>query len=198
MAQQLINNGTVAGDGTGEILFTAFEKTNNNSTEMYGIGGWGNYDAGLTAPVSLTVNTTPSKFQSDALGSGSNSDYLPLQIRGISELWDAINDKITPIGVGDTYDVSINLEILTKIGAPKDLIVTPDIGGAAGITIPIPGAIVPVETSLVPFTLPIYFKVFSLATFLLNGAQIFLATDAGTITIGARSIFIERVNKGIL
>ena len=35
MAKQVINNGTVAGDGTGEILFSAFEKTNDNFTELY-------------------------------------------------------------------------------------------------------------------------------------------------------------------
>tara|TARA_R110002153_G_C13048900_1_gene470739 strand:- start:88 stop:591 length:504 start_codon:yes stop_codon:yes gene_type:complete len=35
MAQQLINNGTTAGDGTGEVLFNAFDKTNDNFTELY-------------------------------------------------------------------------------------------------------------------------------------------------------------------
>jgi hypothetical protein len=35
MAQQIINNGTVAGDGTGEVLFSAFEKANDNFTELY-------------------------------------------------------------------------------------------------------------------------------------------------------------------
>jgi len=35
MAREIINNGTVAGDGTGEILFTAFEKTNSNFEELY-------------------------------------------------------------------------------------------------------------------------------------------------------------------
>ena len=35
MAQQLINNGTIAGDGTGEVLFSAFNKTNDNFTELY-------------------------------------------------------------------------------------------------------------------------------------------------------------------
>jgi len=35
MAQQTIDNGTVAGDGTGEVLFNAFEKVNDNFTELY-------------------------------------------------------------------------------------------------------------------------------------------------------------------
>ena len=37
MAQQLINNGTTAGDGTGENLHTAFEKVNENDTELYNL-----------------------------------------------------------------------------------------------------------------------------------------------------------------
>jgi len=35
MAREIINNGTVAGDGTGEILFNSFEKCNNNFEELY-------------------------------------------------------------------------------------------------------------------------------------------------------------------
>ena len=35
MAKQTINNGTVAGDDTGEVLFTAFEKVNDNFNEIY-------------------------------------------------------------------------------------------------------------------------------------------------------------------
>jgi hypothetical protein len=35
MAQEIINHGITAGDGTGEILFSSFEKCNNNFTELY-------------------------------------------------------------------------------------------------------------------------------------------------------------------
>jgi hypothetical protein len=35
MARQIINNGTIAGDGTGEVLFSAFNKTNDNFSELY-------------------------------------------------------------------------------------------------------------------------------------------------------------------
>lgn len=36
MAQQIINTGTVANDGTGDALRTAFTKANDNFTELYG------------------------------------------------------------------------------------------------------------------------------------------------------------------
>ena len=39
MAQQTINIGTVANDGTGDPLRTAFDKANDNFTELYGFGG---------------------------------------------------------------------------------------------------------------------------------------------------------------
>lgn len=39
MAQQTINIGTVANDGTGDPLRTAFDKTNDNFTELYAMGG---------------------------------------------------------------------------------------------------------------------------------------------------------------
>ncbi len=35
MAKQVINNGTVTGAGTGEVLYSAFQKTNENFTELY-------------------------------------------------------------------------------------------------------------------------------------------------------------------
>lgn len=39
MAQQTINIGTVANDGTGDPLRTAFDKINDNFTEVYGFDG---------------------------------------------------------------------------------------------------------------------------------------------------------------
>ena len=40
MAKQVINNGTTAGDGTGENLHDAFQKVNENFDEVYGFTGW--------------------------------------------------------------------------------------------------------------------------------------------------------------
>ena len=41
MAQQIINIGTTANDGTGDPLRTAFDKCNDNFTELYTSGGGG-------------------------------------------------------------------------------------------------------------------------------------------------------------
>ena len=197
MAKQIIDIGTTANDGTGDPLRDAMDKVNDNFTEVYDTHGWGNYADAATTPATQVVTTTPSKLQIDG-GGATITTYLPREIRGISELWDTTNDKINGISLGDTYEIRLNLEITAKSGAPKVLSVIPDIGGAATITIQVPGAIVPVEASSIPFNFPISFKLFSLATFIANGCQIFLLTDAGTLTIGTRVIFIERTYKGDL
>jgi len=58
MARQIINNGTVAGDNTGEILFTAFEKTNDNFQELYSVTGWASYkDDEYTDVAPLDITT---------------------------------------------------------------------------------------------------------------------------------------------
>lgn len=56
MSQQIINNGTVAGDATGESLFNAWTKANANFTELYtGLGG---LIAKSGASAALTGTTT--------------------------------------------------------------------------------------------------------------------------------------------
>ena len=198
MAREIINIGTTANDGTGDTLRDSMDKSNDNFLELYNVAGWGNYSDGGTTPTTQTITSTPSKLLIDALGGLTNEDYLPREIRGISSLWDGVNDKMNAISEGDSYSIRLNLELTTKGGLPTHLFIVPDIGGAAGITIPIPGAIVSVETGSLPLTLPVYFKVFSLATFIANGCQIFLNTDTGTLTLADRTIYIEREYKGSL
>lgn len=51
MAQQLINIGTTANDGTGDPLRTAFDKINDNFTEVY---------SNITAAVEVSADTSPT------------------------------------------------------------------------------------------------------------------------------------------
>lgn len=54
MAQQTINIGTTPNDGTGDPIRTAFDKTNQNFTELYGIVG---PEAIADAVITLTANS---------------------------------------------------------------------------------------------------------------------------------------------
>lgn len=194
MAQQTIDLGTTPNDGTGTNLRAGGDIINDNITELYSVAGWGNYEDGETTPATQTINTTPSKLLIDGLGSASESGYLPREIRGSSELWDNV-DTITPIAIGDAYDVRVTLEITAKTASPNVIDIVLDIGGAAGITIPIAQVQIPVVAT-VPFRVTGAIPIFCLSTFVTNGGALFFSTDAGTLTVAARSIFIKRDFKG--
>ena len=195
MAQQVINNGTTAGDGTGEILFSAFDKTNDNFVELYNVAGWANYSE--RANSNQVITTTESKMVIDGLGSESESGYLPLEIRGVSELWDTTNKKITPIAIGDGYTMRLDLTISAKTGSPNGLDFILDIGGGATPSnIFIERVISTFKTT--PYKVSVAFPFYTLATFKTNGGQIFLKTDTGTVTITTRELSIHRISSGTL
>lgn len=200
MAKQIINIGSAPNDGTGDPLRDAFDKTNDNFDEVYNTQGWGYYSDGLTTPATQVFNTTPSQLLIDGLGSTSESGYLPLQIRGVSELW--TSNKITPINIGDSYDLRIDFNITSKTGSPTilnlalDIGATPDGTGGAGSILIVNQAISTAKTP--PYSLSIGFPIFSLSAFLANGGSFWLSTDTGTSTIGARSIFIKRDTSGLI
>lgn len=197
MARTPINYGTTPGDGTGDVLFDSFKNTNDNFIELYNVGGWGYYKDAETTPATQTITTTDSKLQIDGAGANSSSAYLPREIRGISELWDTTNDKITPINIGDAYSIRVDLEITGKTGSPTELEFELDIGGGATPTIIIVDRIIATGKAP-PYQVSIGLPIFCLTTFKTNGGQIFLKTDTGTITIGGRAINIHRLSNGDL
>lgn len=195
MARQTINIGTVANDGTGDGIRTGGDKINDNFAELYDVLGWGYYQDAETSPATQTINTTPSKLQIDGASASSDSNYLPREIRGTAELWDTTNDKITPIKIGDGYDIRVSIEITGKTGSPNEITLQLDIGGGASPTIVI-SEISQSVAKTAPFILSFALPIFSLATFLSNGGQIFLSTDTGTVTVASRNILIKRDFKG--
>lgn len=157
--------------------------------------GWAFYQDGETSPVTQVLTTTPQKLQIDGLGSQTEKGFLPKSIRGIGDLWDVVNDKITPITIGDSYDLGIDIEVTAKTGGVGQIILTIDIGGGPTITVPI----ITIDSFVgktPPFTKRISSLFFTLAAFKTNGGQIFVATDAGTVTIAARQITISRNSSG--
>lgn len=195
MAQQILGVGTGNNTGDGDPLRTGMIKVNDNTSEIYNVCGWGVYQDAETTPATQTINTTPAKIQIDGGGSSSNSSYLPREIRGSGELWDVVNDKITPINVGDAYDVRLDLTINSKTGSPTYIQFDLDIGGGAAPTVIIVERILGVAKTP-PYSLSIGFPIFSLSTFIANGGQLFISVDSGTLTIGKRQIFIKRDFNG--
>lgn len=202
MAKQTINIGAAANDGTGTPLRDGGDLINDNFTELYNVLGWGYYKDAATTPATQTITTTPSQLQIDGGGSTSESGYLPYEIRGSAELWDTTNDLITPIGVGDSYSLRIDLTISAKTGSPNNITLVLDIGatpdGTGGA-----GSILIVERNInaakgTPFKVSVGFSIFTLSTFNTNGGSLWLSTDTGTVTISDRAIQVTRLSSGTI
>jgi hypothetical protein len=195
MAKQAINNGTTAGDGTGEILFTAFKKTNENFNDLYDIGGYAYYDDSGTMPI--TVTTTPVRVTINKLGPRNYDAKLPLPIRGIGSLWSGTH-FITPIAVGDAYDLRFDFMVNSKSSNPNRIVLTLDIGGDTNsITIPVV-EITEGITKTPPYRETMTFPIFVRSDFFNNGGQLFMNTDTGSIEVGTRAIFLKRDYNGNL
>ena len=101
MAKQTINIGTTANDGTGDPLRTAFDKSNDNFTELYN-------GAGGVADDSVTYAKLGAEFTTSAAIS-TNVDFSTAQV-------------FTKTLTGDTTLTFSN----TAIGMVKDLVITGD------------------------------------------------------------------------
>lgn len=195
MAKQIIDLGTTANDGTGTPLRDGGTFINDNFTELYNTAGWGFYVHDQLTPSTQVVTTTATPLIIDGGGLTSNTAYLPYEIRGTGQLWDTVNNKITPIGVGDGYSMRMDLQVTAKSGSPTELILDLDIGGGATPTIIIVEKIIGTGKTP-PYTVSVGFPIFTLGTFNTNGGQLFLSTDAGSVTLTNRSLSIHRISNG--
>ena len=107
MAKQTINIGSTANDGTGDPLRTAFNKSNDNFTELYN-------GAGGVADDSVTYAKLGTEFTTSAALS-TNVDFATAQV-------------FTKTLSGDTTLTFSN----TAIGMVKDLVIT----GSHTLTLP--------------------------------------------------------------
>jgi len=157
--------------------------------------GWGFYVDGETSPATQTFTTTPSKLVIDGLAVVSDEAHLPNSIRGIASLWDTTNNFVLPVTEGDSMTIRIDIQITADSGNPTYIELVGDIGGAAAATIVFIDQIHGVPKNP-PFALSVTMGVFAGAIFLANGAQFFINTDTGTVTVGSRAILITRTSSG--
>jgi len=108
MAQQTINIGTVANDGTGDPLRTAFDKSNDNFTDLYN-GAGGIADDSVTYAKLGTEFTTSYTLPVPAVGQPMNVDFSSAQV------------FVTTLSADTTISFSNQ-----EIGMVKDLILTGD------------------------------------------------------------------------
>lgn len=154
--------------------------------------GWGYYEHG---GADQTFDSTGAFLDIDGAGGNTETSYLPPEIRGSDHLWDTTNDLITPITIGDSYDLRFDLPVKSTATSPSYLFWQLDIGGSTSVTNKIAaGTAVIAKTA--PFEITIAIPIFTLSTFKTNGGQLFLATDAGTVTIENPTVYISRNHAG--
>lgn len=142
-----------------------------------------------------TFDGTPAVLTIDGGGSILNQ-YLPNSIRMTSdELWDVVENKITPISIGDSYQIRLTMELISSSSNPTRADIVLDIGDQPGIS----NAIVTRSITLKnanPQTISVSFNIFTLTTFLANGGRFFISANSGSITVRARDILINRLSSG--
>jgi len=179
-----------------DLRWLSIGNNNINGSDRTNPTGWGFYIDGDTVTQTVPAGEGNAiRLSIDGLGANSNSDYLPRVIRGVSELWDTSTNEMIPITLGDSFNVRISFTLTAKGANPSIMTVVFDIGGTAGITIPVYSLSLTTPNAF-PRTVTMTTGVFALDTFLANNGQIFLYTDSGTIDIEARSILIQRISSG--
>ena len=157
--------------------------------------GWGHYKDNAGTQV---FNTTPAKLSIDGAGSTTEIGYLPFAIRGTGALWDTTADKITPINIGDSYNVRLDLPVTAEAGSPTELTMELDIAGS------VYASRISIVTryqgtgKATPYTITMGFPIFCLTTFKTNGGQIWLYTDTGSVTITNPAIFLDMNTNGAI
>lgn len=221
--EALPNSGNIRSGGAGIISSTTFSlsgnaKSVNNYSPLdlgWSVGaenvgilpsdrilpqGWEFSVDSQSSPSTQSITTTPTKILIDGGDSQTNHSFLPKSIRGNSSLhlWKELTSTLTPIVVGDSYDLRIQVGFNNLVGNPTQLTLKLDIGstqngtGAGGSIIvatdtkPVKGATEPVIFS---------FPIFTLDTFIANGGSLWLQTDTGTAVINFRSILIARTSS---
>lgn len=200
--EQIISNGnvikneTVTGSNTANRIGTNLVNNAEFTKKQSEIPGFGSYVDSEESPAIQVIGTSFSKLLINGAHVDSSSLYLPLEIRGISELWDVANNKINAINIGDGYTMRLDFEVESKTGAPKGIDITLDIGGGSSPTeIEIERIISVSKTA--PYKVSIAFPYFTLSNFKSNGGQVFLKTDSGTVSISKRKISIHRISSGL-
>ena len=178
MAQEIINNGTTAGDGTGENLFNSFEKVNNNFTEVYNFTGW-------QSRVD-TVNTQSLKGLTNNLISFTGT----LEENGNLSLLDT-NSKITPVSLNDFIIVDFAFTAVTPATTNQYLNILFIVNGVVYRAM----THIFLKKSEIDDNVSVSFGLPVTNAFLTNGGEIYI-NPSTSVEIKDRYIAVNRTHKG--
>jgi len=154
MAQEIINVGNIPNDSAGDPIRLAFQKTNNNFTELYNIGGLTGIQSGnsniqidnsSTVRVSSTgvanvfvVSGTGATVQGQLAANGlvtvtGNVETSGFYIGNGSQLSGVVSSAPASLITGNTLSSNVVNSSLTSVGALNNLIVSNALGGTGNI-----------------------------------------------------------------
>jgi len=212
------NSGNITSGGAGTIAYNKLENTLNGTTssgyspfdsrwtvvgnseivdsDSINPSGWGFYSDDSSNIIS--VSSTPIKLEVDSQGSSTNEEYLPNSLLAAGDkLWDSASNKLTPVLLGDSYIVRIQITIDDVQSNPLRVTCLLDIGGGVSPTTVIATDSKTLRGGGYPQDYIFVFPIFSLSTFIANGGQFFFECESGSLDISERSILVERISTGV-
>lgn len=151
MAQQTINIGSAANDGTGDPLRTAFDKVNDNFTELYGVTAAGTGNNVAISGNSIISENSNGNIILDPNGTGNIviaagaelviSDRTDHAIPYTEETTGALNftSKLTydaGTGIFTAEDITINAATISSANSNQDITLDPAGTGTVNLVVP--------------------------------------------------------------
>lgn len=175
-------------NGVSQLRYLTIGDITNSGASSW--TGWAQYadsdKVSEATALDLTANTR-TKLTIDGLGTNTNTAGLPT---GVVSFWDSTDNKITPAGLNDAYDIRLSFTAKCA-SAGEYLEVELDIGGSLGT----------ITHTTIPFlktvdqNFQVNIPVFSGTTFLAQGGTVWVtASDAAKLW--NPQILIIRTHKG--
>lgn len=135
MAQQTINIGTTANDGTGDSIRSSFDKCNDNFNELYTAGPAGSNIA--ISSNSIASSNINGNIALDPNGTGNviiSSDVLP----GSDSTHDlgAVGNEWATVYADNMQALQVLAVTLTTVNTNQDLTIDPNGTGTVDLTVP--------------------------------------------------------------
>lgn len=175
MAQELINTGTSNNSGNGDTLRSAFDKTNDNFTELFEVTGWQSIFEGTSNQTLLLTNNLITI--TGTIDGNGNLDLL-----------DA-NGKVTPLQENDVLAIDFGCTVVTPSGSDNYIHLKYIVNNVVyrAITIPLlKGSGNNDEVSL-SATLPVSNELF------LNGLEVYIEPNTA-LDINNKYIAVTRIH----
>lgn len=194
MAQQLINIGNAADDKTGDPIRTAFDKVNDNFTEVYGQSvntGWFQVTDQTYTSGSPQTFTNGVRAKLDINVDASITSSIPVGTT-LSTFYNSTTKRLYGENSGDSYLFRLQWVMAPSASNINYLDLELDIGGSQGAifqrTATFPKGTSPSSYS----TTNLYY---TLGTFQANGGEFYVTADGANVDIYDITLLVSRLHK---